>query len=85
MTAILPVKEQTPHSVCVFLFLTQKHAKGQELLMKVCDHVNLLEKDYFGLANWETPTNKVGWLFCPSGCSCSTKAYPVIIIFPYFL
>ncbi|XP_070690933.1 uncharacterized protein [Pempheris klunzingeri] len=38
-----------------------KHAKGQELLMKVCDHVNLLEKDYFGLANWETPTNKT-WL-----------------------
>lgn len=26
----------------------------------MCDHVNLLEKDYFGLANWETPTNKVG-------------------------
>lgn len=41
----------------------QKHAKGQELLTKVCDHINLLEKDYFGLANWESPTNKVG-------CSC---------------
>uniref|UniRef100_A0A668SAF3 Protein 4.1 n=1 Tax=Oreochromis aureus TaxID=47969 RepID=A0A668SAF3_OREAU len=38
-----------------------KHAKGQELLTKVCDHVNLLEKDYFGLAHWETPTNKT-WL-----------------------
>ncbi|XP_041798225.1 uncharacterized protein LOC121610272 isoform X2 [Chelmon rostratus] len=38
-----------------------KHAKGQELLTKVCDHVNLLEKDYFGLANWETPNNKT-WL-----------------------
>uniref|UniRef100_A0A7N8WNI9 Protein 4.1 n=1 Tax=Mastacembelus armatus TaxID=205130 RepID=A0A7N8WNI9_9TELE len=38
-----------------------KHAKGQELLTKVCDHVNLLEKDYFGLANWETPTGKI-WL-----------------------
>uniref|UniRef100_A0AAQ5XH92 Protein 4.1 n=1 Tax=Amphiprion ocellaris TaxID=80972 RepID=A0AAQ5XH92_AMPOC len=38
-----------------------KHAKGQELLTKVCDHVNLVEKDYFGLANWETPTNKT-WL-----------------------
>lgn len=56
-----------PHSVCVFLFLMQKHAKGQELLTKVCNHVNLLEKDYFGLANWETPTNKVGWFFCPCG------------------
>uniref|UniRef100_A0A3B5BH89 Protein 4.1 n=1 Tax=Stegastes partitus TaxID=144197 RepID=A0A3B5BH89_9TELE len=38
-----------------------KHAKGQELLSKVLDHVNLLEKDYFGLANWESPTNKT-WL-----------------------
>ncbi|XP_045901680.1 uncharacterized protein LOC123968783 isoform X1 [Micropterus dolomieu] len=38
-----------------------KHAKAQELLTKVCDHVNLLEKDYFGLAHWETPTNKT-WL-----------------------
>uniref|UniRef100_A0A674P235 Protein 4.1 n=1 Tax=Takifugu rubripes TaxID=31033 RepID=A0A674P235_TAKRU len=38
-----------------------KHAKGQELLTKVCDHINLLEKDYFGLANWDTPTNKT-WL-----------------------
>ncbi|XP_071325089.1 uncharacterized protein [Trachinotus anak] len=38
-----------------------KHAKGQELLTKVCDHVNLLEKDYFGLTIWETPTGKT-WL-----------------------
>ncbi|KAM4581075.1 uncharacterized protein PAE49_005741 isoform 3-T4 [Odontesthes bonariensis] len=38
-----------------------KHAKGQELLTKVCDHANLLEKDYFGLAIWETPTSKI-WL-----------------------
>ncbi|KAM9309484.1 uncharacterized protein KZ484_025542 isoform 8-T10 [Pholidichthys leucotaenia] len=38
-----------------------KHAKGQELFIKVCDHVNLLEKDYFGLAHWETPNGKT-WL-----------------------
>ncbi|XP_072769105.1 uncharacterized protein [Nerophis lumbriciformis] len=38
-----------------------KHAKGQELVTKVCDHLNLLEKDYFGLAHWETPGNKT-WL-----------------------
>uniref|UniRef100_A0A3Q3J5M1 Protein 4.1 n=1 Tax=Monopterus albus TaxID=43700 RepID=A0A3Q3J5M1_MONAL len=36
-----------------------KHAKGQELFIKVCDHLNLLEKDYYGLAIWETPTMKV--------------------------
>ncbi|XP_068999114.1 uncharacterized protein [Embiotoca jacksoni] len=38
-----------------------KHAKGQELLTKVCDHVNLLEKDYFGLSHKETSTSKT-WL-----------------------
>uniref|UniRef100_A0A8P4GBK2 Protein 4.1 n=1 Tax=Dicentrarchus labrax TaxID=13489 RepID=A0A8P4GBK2_DICLA len=39
----------------------QKHAKGQELFMKVCDHLNLLEKDYYGLAIWETSTMKT-WM-----------------------
>ncbi|XP_042281134.1 titin-like isoform X2 [Thunnus maccoyii] len=38
-----------------------KHATAQELLTKVCDHLNLLEKDYFGLAYWDTPTTKI-WL-----------------------
>ncbi|NWV26239.1 EPB41 protein, partial [Origma solitaria] len=38
-----------------------KHAKGQDLLKKVCDHLNLLEEDYFGLAIWETPTSRT-WL-----------------------
>uniref|UniRef100_A0A1A8RH22 Protein 4.1 n=1 Tax=Nothobranchius rachovii TaxID=451742 RepID=A0A1A8RH22_9TELE len=38
-----------------------KHAKGQELFTKVCHHVNLMEKDYFGLAHWESPTSKT-WL-----------------------
>ncbi len=44
-------------SLC--MYVCQKHAKGQELFMKVCDHLNLLEKDYYGLAIWETPTMKV--------------------------
>ncbi|XP_049332136.1 protein 4.1 isoform X10 [Astyanax mexicanus] len=39
----------------------EKHAKGQELFAKVCDHLNLLEKDYYGLAIWETPAVKT-WL-----------------------
>ncbi|XP_062818893.1 protein 4.1 isoform X8 [Anolis carolinensis] len=38
-----------------------KHAKGQDLLKKVCDHLNLLEEDYFGLAIWDTPTSKI-WM-----------------------
>uniref|UniRef100_A0A674J4Q6 Protein 4.1 n=1 Tax=Terrapene triunguis TaxID=2587831 RepID=A0A674J4Q6_9SAUR len=36
-----------------------KHAKGQDLLRKVCEHLNLLEEDYFGLAVWDSPTSKV--------------------------
>nr|XP_015204055.1 PREDICTED: protein 4.1 isoform X7 [Lepisosteus oculatus] len=39
----------------------EKHAKGQDLFNKVCDHLNLLEKDYYGLAIWETPTQKT-WM-----------------------
>ncbi|XP_068504960.1 protein 4.1 isoform X4 [Syngnathus scovelli] len=35
-----------------------KHAKGQELFTKVCDHLNLLERDYYGLVIWETPKVK---------------------------
>ncbi|XP_068189984.1 protein 4.1 [Antennarius striatus] len=38
-----------------------KHSKGQELFMKVCDHLNLLEKDYYGLAIWDTPVKKT-WM-----------------------
>ncbi|NXR91879.1 EPB41 protein, partial [Hypocryptadius cinnamomeus] len=38
-----------------------KHTKGQDLLKKVCDHLNLLEEDYFGLATWDTPTSRT-WL-----------------------
>ncbi|XP_063168061.1 protein 4.1 isoform X24 [Candoia aspera] len=45
----------------IFECSVDKHAKGQDLLKKVCDHLNLLEEDYFGLAIWETPTSKT-WL-----------------------
>ncbi|KAI4817516.1 hypothetical protein KUCAC02_010907 [Chaenocephalus aceratus] len=38
-----------------------KHAKGQELFMKVCDNLNLLEKDYYGLVVSETATTKT-WM-----------------------
>ncbi|XP_069080263.1 protein 4.1 isoform X2 [Pleurodeles waltl] len=39
----------------------EKHAKGQDLMKKVCDHLNLMEEDYFGLAIWESESTKV-WL-----------------------
>ncbi|NXU16782.1 EPB41 protein, partial [Pardalotus punctatus] len=45
----------------IFECSVDKHAKGQDLLKKVCDHLNLLEEDYFGLAIWETPTSRT-WL-----------------------
>ncbi|NXJ94722.1 EPB41 protein, partial [Corythaixoides concolor] len=45
----------------IFECSVDKHAKGQELLKKVCDHLNLLEEDYFGLAIWDTPTSRT-WL-----------------------
>ncbi|XP_014808414.1 PREDICTED: protein 4.1 [Calidris pugnax] len=45
----------------IFECSVDKHAKGQDLLKKVCDHLNLLEEDYFGLAIWDTPTIRT-WL-----------------------
>ncbi|XP_072102817.1 protein 4.1-like isoform X3 [Mobula birostris] len=39
----------------------QRHSKGHELFTKVCQHLNLLEKDYFGLAFWDS-TNQRSWL-----------------------
>uniref|UniRef100_A0A672H1E7 Protein 4.1 n=1 Tax=Salarias fasciatus TaxID=181472 RepID=A0A672H1E7_SALFA len=45
----------------VFECELDKHAKGQELFMRVCDHLNLLEKDYYGLGIWDTPTRKT-WM-----------------------
>ncbi|XP_056365107.1 protein 4.1 isoform X2 [Oenanthe melanoleuca] len=45
----------------IFECSVDKHSKGQDLLKKVCDHLNLLEEDYFGLAIWDTPTSRT-WL-----------------------
>ncbi|XP_069479097.1 protein 4.1 isoform X9 [Ambystoma mexicanum] len=39
----------------------EKHAKGQDLIKKVCDHLNLMEEDYFGLAISESESTRV-WL-----------------------
>uniref|UniRef100_A0A3B1IFH0 Band 4.1-like protein 1 n=1 Tax=Astyanax mexicanus TaxID=7994 RepID=A0A3B1IFH0_ASTMX len=40
---------------------TQKACKGQTLLDMVCEHLNLLEKDYFGLLFYDTDSQK-NWL-----------------------
>uniref|UniRef100_A0A3B3W2Y8 FERM domain-containing protein n=1 Tax=Poecilia latipinna TaxID=48699 RepID=A0A3B3W2Y8_9TELE len=46
--------------VCV-CFCLQKHSKGQTLMDMVCEHLNLLEKDYFGLTFADTESQK-NWL-----------------------
>uniref|UniRef100_A0A673BPD5 FERM domain-containing protein n=1 Tax=Sphaeramia orbicularis TaxID=375764 RepID=A0A673BPD5_9TELE len=55
----------TPHiltSVLLSLFLSlQKRAKGQYLFFKVCEHLNLMEKDYFGLTYKDSHEQKC-WL-----------------------
>ncbi|XP_061097583.1 band 4.1-like protein 2 isoform X2 [Conger conger] len=39
----------------------EKRAKGQYLFFKVCEHLNLLEKDYFSLS-YKDPTDQKCWL-----------------------
>ncbi|XP_041112679.1 band 4.1-like protein 1 isoform X3 [Polyodon spathula] len=39
----------------------EKHSRGQALLDMVCEHLNLLEKDYFGLTFCDTDSQK-NWL-----------------------
>ncbi len=47
-------------SFSVFVHLSiQKLCKGQVLLDMVCEHLNLLEKDYFGLTLSDTESQKV--------------------------
>nr|XP_033695262.1 protein 4.1 isoform X15 [Tursiops truncatus] len=45
----------------VYECVVEKHAKGQDLLKRVCEHLNLLEEDYFSLAIWDNATSKT-WL-----------------------
>jgi hypothetical protein len=42
------------------LFCPQKHGRGQVLFDLVCEHLNLLEKDYFGLTFCDADSQKVG-------------------------
>uniref|UniRef100_A0A3B3RKP8 Erythrocyte membrane protein band 4.1 like 3 n=1 Tax=Paramormyrops kingsleyae TaxID=1676925 RepID=A0A3B3RKP8_9TELE len=58
--------------------VVEKRAKGQLLFDKVCDHLNLLEKDYFGLTFRDMENQKVpsphlcgAWSF-----SFNVKFYP---------
>uniref|UniRef100_A0AAQ6A1D4 FERM domain-containing protein n=1 Tax=Amphiprion ocellaris TaxID=80972 RepID=A0AAQ6A1D4_AMPOC len=48
-------------NVFCFTVSLQKRAKGQFLFFKVCEHLNLLEKDYFGLTYMDSHEEKC-WL-----------------------
>ncbi|KAM6406929.1 band 4.1-like protein 2 isoform 1-T2 [Pluvialis apricaria] len=62
-----PKKSKTAHCKVMLLDGTEyscdleKRAKGQVLFDKVCEHLNLLEKDYFGLSFYENSQQK-NWL-----------------------
>ncbi|NXD34574.1 E41L2 protein, partial [Copsychus sechellarum] len=58
----------------------EKRAKGQVLFDKVCEHLNLLEKDYFGLLFYENSEQKVslyeGFVCLPWIFTFNVKFYP---------
>ncbi|CAL8399746.1 unnamed protein product [Arctogadus glacialis] len=45
----------------VYTCSIEKRVRGQVLLQKVCDHLNLLERDYFGLT-YKDSDNQKNWL-----------------------
>uniref|UniRef100_A0A3Q0SP93 Erythrocyte membrane protein band 4.1 like 1 n=1 Tax=Amphilophus citrinellus TaxID=61819 RepID=A0A3Q0SP93_AMPCI len=53
-----------------------KHSKGQTLMDMVCEHLNLLEKDYFGLTFADTDSQKVSELYSPWHFAFAVKFYP---------
>uniref|UniRef100_A0A667ZTX6 Erythrocyte membrane protein band 4.1 like 2 n=1 Tax=Myripristis murdjan TaxID=586833 RepID=A0A667ZTX6_9TELE len=73
-TALLDHKREAFHWIALFSIswlssfkMMLKRAKGQYLFFKVCEHLNLLEKDYFGLTYkdnheqrcWLDPTKEI--------------------------
>uniref|UniRef100_A0A3Q3X9M5 FERM domain-containing protein n=1 Tax=Mola mola TaxID=94237 RepID=A0A3Q3X9M5_MOLML len=58
----------------------EKRAKGQVLFDKVCEHLNLLEKDYFGITHRDVENQKVKADVCmisgPWNFAFNVKFYP---------
>ncbi|XP_065101632.2 protein 4.1b isoform X2 [Paramisgurnus dabryanus] len=46
-----------------FMWELERNAVGQDLLNNVCEHLNLLERDYFGLAMLDSSNTRM-WLDC---------------------
>uniref|UniRef100_A0A8B9RTL8 Erythrocyte membrane protein band 4.1 like 2 n=1 Tax=Accipiter nisus TaxID=211598 RepID=A0A8B9RTL8_9AVES len=63
-----------------FFFFSQKRAKGQVLFDKVCEHLNLLEKDYFGLLFYENSDQK-NWLDSAKEIKRQIRSLPWIFTF----
>ncbi|NXQ31938.1 E41L2 protein, partial [Alaudala cheleensis] len=58
----------------------EKRAKGQVLFDKVCEHLNLLEKDYFGLLFYENSEQK-NWLDASKEIKRQIRGLPWIFTF----
>ncbi|KAM9298469.1 band 4.1-like protein 2 [Morus bassanus] len=58
----------------------EKRAKGQVLFDKVCEHLNLLEKDYFGLLFYESSEQK-NWLDSSKEIKRQIRSLPWIFTF----
>ncbi|NXJ98461.1 E41L2 protein, partial [Corythaixoides concolor] len=58
----------------------EKRAKGQILFDKVCEHLNLLEKDYFGLLFYENSEQK-NWLDSSKEIKRQIRSLPWIFTF----
>uniref|UniRef100_A0A3Q3G5Z9 FERM domain-containing protein n=1 Tax=Labrus bergylta TaxID=56723 RepID=A0A3Q3G5Z9_9LABR len=63
----------------LFTCIIEKRARGQQLIDRVCEHINLLERDYFCLSFRDADNNKVP--VCLSACvpwnfSFNVKFYP---------
>ncbi|NWU42035.1 E41L2 protein, partial [Hylia prasina] len=58
----------------------EKRAKGQVLFDKVCEHLNLLEKDYFGLLFYENSEQK-NWLDASKEIKRQIRSLPWIFTF----
>ncbi|XP_077069315.1 protein 4.1b isoform X4 [Siphateles boraxobius] len=46
-----------------FVWELERNAMGRDLFSKVCEHLDLLERDYYGLVMWDSPSTRV-WLDC---------------------
>ncbi|NXG81954.1 E41L2 protein, partial [Stercorarius parasiticus] len=58
----------------------EKRAKGQVLFDRVCEHLNLLEKDYFGLVFYENSEQK-NWLDSSKEIKRQIRSLPWIFTF----